>query len=71
VINSDGYNQFWDNMQNKIPFEGIMKRLNKLNKSFIVKGHCHPIFDEDGKPIKVVEVSVDISEFVAKKYVDK
>jgi methyl-accepting chemotaxis protein len=71
VVNSDNYNQFWDNMHNKIPFEGIMKRLNKFNKPFVVKGHCHPIFDEDGQPIKVVEVSVDVSEFLEKKKGEK
>ncbi len=67
VVNSENYQQFWQDMRNKVPFEGLLTRVNKFNKNFTVKGHCHPVFDDDGQPIKVVEVSVDVTEILGKK----
>jgi methyl-accepting chemotaxis protein len=64
VINSDNYQKFWHDMNNKIPFESLLRRVTKTNQLFVVKGHCHPIFDEDGRPFKVVEIAVDITEYV-------
>jgi PAS domain S-box-containing protein len=66
VVNSNNYKLFWDDMNNKVPYESILRRLTKTNDLFVVKGHCHPVFDEDGRPVKVVEIAVDITEFVKK-----
>jgi methyl-accepting chemotaxis protein len=66
VINSENYRQFWEDMKNRKTFEGIMRRMDKNGNSFIIKGHCYPILDDDGAPLKVVEVSVDITELVDK-----
>jgi methyl-accepting chemotaxis protein len=61
-INSDSYRNFWTEMNNRRPYEGVMIRIDKNGKPFKVKGHCYPIFDDDGRPLKVVEVSIDISD---------
>lgn len=67
VINSENYRNFWDDMRNRKPYEGIMRRNTKTNKHFVIKGHCHPVFDDDGQPIKVVELGVEVTELVGKK----
>lgn len=64
IHNSVAYSKFWDDMNKHKPFEGIMRRLTKQNNHLVVKGLCHPVFDEDGKPIKVVEIAVDVSDLV-------
>lgn len=67
VVNSENYQKFWEDMHNKVSFEGVLQRVNKFNKPFTVKGYCHPIFDDDGQPLKVIEVSVDITDYLKKK----
>ncbi|MDY0253505.1 MAG: PAS domain S-box protein, partial [Tenuifilaceae bacterium] len=66
VVTSAEYNQFLDDMRNNKPFKNIFKRRDKKGNIFTVKAHCYPIFDEEGTPLKVVEVSVDITELVGK-----
>lgn len=67
IVKSDSYQRFWDDMNNKVPFESMLTRVDKFNKPFTVKGYCHPVFDEDGQPIKVIEVSVVINDLVQGK----
>ncbi|NHB69586.1 GAF domain-containing protein [Perlabentimonas gracilis] len=66
VVTSAEYNQFLDDMRNNKSFKNILKRKDKQGNIFTVKAHCYPIFDEEGTPLKVVEVSVDITELVGK-----
>ena len=66
-VNSDKYKKFWEDMTSKKPSEGTRYYLNKNNNSFIVKINAYPIFKDDGDPIKVVEISVDITEFAGNK----
>ncbi len=64
---TDDYQMFWDSMHNGIPYESILNRTTKTREVFTVKGHCRPIFDDDGRPIKVVEIAFDITELTSKK----
>lgn len=67
VTKTDDYQKFWDSMHSGTPFESILNRITKTGEAFTVKGHCRPIFDDDGRPIKVVEIAFDITEFTSKK----
>ena len=67
AVKTDDYQKFWDDMHKGIPFETTLHRVTKTNEHFAVKGHCRPVFDDDGKPIKVVEIAFDITEFTNRK----
>lgn len=62
VIHSKEYNQFLDDMRNNKPYKSILKRKGKSGNIFTVMASCYPIFDDDGNPLKVVEVAVDITD---------
>lgn len=66
-VDSDKYKKFWEDMKSKKSSEGTRHYLNKNNSQFVVKTNAYPIFKDDGEPIKVVEISVDITEFVENK----
>ncbi len=64
VVASVEYNQFLDDMRNNKPYKSILTRRNKKGEIFTVKAHCYPIFNDDGVPLKVVEVAVDITDLI-------
>ncbi|MDD2278917.1 MAG: GAF domain-containing protein [Bacteroidales bacterium] len=66
LIETDDYQVFWDNMHKGIPFESILYRMTKAKEPFAIKGHCRPVFDDHGSPIKVVEIAFDVTEFTSK-----
>ncbi len=61
---TESYTGFWKMMRNQVPFEGILRRKAKDGKEIIVKGYAYPMFDDDGLPLKVIEVGVKINEFL-------
>lgn len=66
AVKTEKYQKFWQDMNNGIPFTSILKRRDKSDRAFTIKTHCHPVFDEDGNPFKVVEIGFDISEYFGK-----
>ncbi|HZJ74339.1 MAG TPA: PAS domain-containing protein [Perlabentimonas sp.] len=66
-IDSDKYKRFWEDLKSKRPTEGTRTYLNKNGKPFVVKANSYPVFKNNGDPIKVVEISVDITEFMDNK----
>ncbi len=64
MTNSEDYRKFWEDLQNRKPFQGLMKRMDKHNNFITVKGLCQPIFDDNGQPLKVVELAVEVNELV-------
>ena len=64
VAASVEYSSFLDDMRNNKPYQSTLKRRDKMGNVFTVKAHCQPIFDEDGQPLKIVEVAIDITEFM-------
>lgn len=63
-VQSKRYQQFWDNMNAGLSTTEFLNRRNKNGTIFTIKAHCHPVFNQDGNAIKVVEVGFDISEFL-------
>ena len=61
---SESYAQFWSMMRNQQPFDGILKRRSKDKSEITIKGYAYPIFDDEGLPLKVIEIGVVISEFI-------
>jgi PAS domain-containing protein len=66
-IGSESYRNFWENMLKGKPYEGVMKRIDKQDKPYLVKGICYPVIDENGKPLKVVEFTVEVSDLTSTK----
>ncbi|MDD3568088.1 MAG: GAF domain-containing protein, partial [Bacteroidales bacterium] len=64
VVNSASYEQFLNDMRNNKSFKSMLRRRDKKGNVFTVKANCYPIFDEDGNPMKIVEVAVDVTELV-------
>lgn len=65
--NAEEYQKTWNDLKNGKIVEGIFTRVAKGGAQFKVKGLCHPIFDEDGQPLKIVELGVEITEILEKK----
>ena len=64
IVSSANYEQFLNDMRNNKPYKSMLKRRDKKGNIFTVKANCYPIFDEDGQPLKIVEVAVDVTELV-------
>lgn len=64
IEQSEGYKNFWIDMNNKQTYKGIMKRMTKSGNSIFIKGFCEPFFDLDGNPVKVMELAFDITESI-------
>ncbi|MDD4747801.1 MAG: PAS domain-containing protein, partial [Salinivirgaceae bacterium] len=70
ILSNDNYagsetdDQFWNMMKSNQPFEGVFKRKSKEGNEISIKGYAYPIFDEEGMPLKVIEIGVVIDEFV-------
>jgi hypothetical protein len=64
MTNSEDYRKFWEDMLNRKPFQGLMRRMGKQNNLITVKGLCHPVFDDNGQPLKIVELAVEVNELV-------
>jgi len=61
---SPEYKQFWEKL-NRGDFETAeFKRIGKGGKEIWIQASYNPIFDEDGKPIKVVKYATDTTEQV-------
>jgi PAS domain S-box-containing protein len=65
--NTEAYQRMWNDLKNGKPFEGIYTRIAKGGLPFTVKGLCYPIFDEDGQPLKIVELAVEVTDIFEKK----
>lgn len=60
--NSDEYRQFWQSLNRGEYFSGEYKRLGKGGKEVWIQASYNPIFDLNGKPVKVVKFASDITE---------
>ncbi|MFQ6403569.1 PAS domain S-box protein [Methylophilus sp. 'Pure River'] len=59
--NSPDYKKFWDKLGRGEPDEGQYKRVGKANKEIWLQASYNPIFDDEGKPFKVVKYATDIT----------
>lgn len=62
ILESKNYQVFWENMRHKKPYSGIMKRIDKSGNEVIIKGVSEPFFDIEGNPLKVMELTFNITE---------
>jgi methyl-accepting chemotaxis protein len=60
--NSADYGQFWDNLRAGKFQAGEMLRIHKNGEEVWIQAAYNPVFDSDGKPVKVVKNAVDITE---------
>lgn len=65
-MDSDRYGKFWISMRNRQSSEGVFKRATRNSSDIIVKGLSYPIFDDDGTPMKIIELSIDVTDIVPK-----
>lgn len=61
AANSESYGQFWSSLAQGRSDSGVYKRLGKNGKEIWLQATYNPIFDEDGKPYKVVKFAMDIT----------
>jgi len=60
--NSDSYRQFWTRLAKGEFCSGQYHRVGKNGKDVWIQGSYNPIFDLDGKPVKVVKFATDVTE---------
>lgn len=63
--NSPEYKHFWDKLGRGEPDEGQYARVGKGGKEIWLQASYNPIFNDEGKPFKVVKYATDISAKVA------
>jgi len=62
---SPEYKQFWDQLGRGEADDGQYKRVGKGGKEIWLQASYNPIFNDEGKPFKVVKYATDISAKVA------
>jgi len=62
---SPEYKQFWDQLGRGEADDGQYKRVGKSGKEIWLQASYNPIFNDEGKPFKVVKYATDISAKVA------
>lgn len=60
--NGSEYKQFWNALSRGEFQSGEYKRIGKGGKEVWIQASYNPIFDEDGKPFKVVKYAIDITD---------
>jgi methyl-accepting chemotaxis protein len=63
--NSPEYRHFWDKLGHGEADDGQYKRVGKGGKEVWLQASYNPIFNDEGKPFKVVKYATDISAKVA------
>jgi methyl-accepting chemotaxis protein len=62
--NSNDYKEFWANLRKGKFFSGLVERVNKRGESVWLEATYNPIFDLDGKLLKVKKFASDNTETV-------
>ena len=58
---SSRYQQHWDRLQEGEILQGEFKRINKRGKDIWIKGTYNPVYDLNGRVVKVVKIAQDIT----------
>lgn len=61
---SPEYKQLWETLRTGTFFQGEFERVGKAGNPVWIQGTYNPIFDEHGKPVKVIKLAIDVSERV-------
>lgn len=62
---SPDYMMFWDKLRSGIYHSDMYKRIGKDGREIWIQASYNPIFDLNGKPIKVIKYATDVSSNVA------
>lgn len=60
-IKSDQYKEFWDKLSQGVFDSGRYQRLDSSGGTKWIQATYNPIFDDDGRPYKVIKFATDIS----------
>ncbi|MBX9930942.1 MAG: PAS domain S-box protein [Methylobacterium sp.] len=58
---SEQYKAFWQKLRNGDFVSGMFQRFGKGGKSVWIQASYNPIFDPDGRPLKIVKYATDVS----------
>jgi methyl-accepting chemotaxis protein len=61
-VESDAYTEFWKKLARGEFHAAEFKRMTKNGKEIWLQASYNPVFDDDGKPIRVVKFATDITE---------
>jgi len=59
---TDEYTNFWKSLRNGEFHSGEFRRVNKSGDDIWIQATYNPLFDEDGKPYKIVKYASDITQ---------
>jgi methyl-accepting chemotaxis protein len=62
--NSQAYRDFWKRLQEGTFHQAEYKRITKSGEAIWIQGSYNPLFDANGKVIKVIKIASDITERV-------
>jgi methyl-accepting chemotaxis protein len=60
-VDSDEYAEFWKKLAHGNSFAAEFKRLGKRGKEIWLQASYNPVFDDDGKPIRIVKFATDVT----------
>jgi len=60
----ESYKKFWEMMRGGKSYEGLMKRKTSTNEIIMIKTFAQPVFDDNGALFKVIEIGVEVNEFL-------
>lgn len=63
-VRSTAYREFWHGLSQGQFFSGRFMRLSKFGQHIWIQATYNPVFDNDGKPYKVVKFATDITQQV-------
>ena len=61
---SEAYRKFWEDMENRLAYQGLVKWIDHQNNIITTKVLRYPVFDENGNPLKVVELAVVMDDLI-------
>jgi len=65
--NAENYKMYWNNIKQGIPVKGTWKRTRKDGEYFVLKGASKAVLDEQSNIVKIIEISIDITDVAFKK----
>ena len=61
-VATDAYREFWDRLAGGEYHAAEFKRLSKDGREIWLQASYNPVFDEDGKPLRIIKFASDVTE---------
>ncbi|MFK7912340.1 MAG: PAS domain S-box protein [Pseudomonadales bacterium] len=71
LTESDDYRVFWVNLRNGRFDTGVYERVDASGNTKYLRASYNPVFDEQGKPVKVVKFATDVTETMQEQAASK